>query len=312
MENSLIVIGESIHASIPKTGKVMKQLAELGPDAYSKQSEPLDYIRGLIESQAADGADYIAVNLDAFGEQQPQLAVDMMLEYVKMVRKWGNGVPICIDSSDDNVLKAGLKQWYDTDEPVRQPLVNSIKIYTMDNMLPLKKDYDYAFVAMLMGEGRNPHSIDELYSLAKRIFNEAVSKFNFKPGEIFFDSTIFPLAIDMPMEPGQPSYTYKTFETIKRIKSDPEMTGVHFTGGISNCARDLPARKIGVMRAFVHKAMEYGLDSVIANPAHHLGTGNPAPELLALVQAYAHMDGSAENMNNAMMLMAKFCQENRK
>jgi len=312
MENSLIVIGESIHASIPKTGKVMKQLAELGPDAYSKQSEPLDYIRGLIESQAADGADYIAVNLDAFGEQQPQLAVDMMLEYVKMVRKWGNGVPICIDSSDDNVLKAGLKQWYDTDEPVRQPLVNSIKIYTMDNMLPLKKDYDYAFVAMLMGEGRNPHSIDELYSLAKRIFNEAVSKFNFKPGEIFFDSTIFPLAIDMPMEPGQPSYTYKTFETIKRIKSDPEMTGVHFTGGISNCARDLPARKIGVMRAFVHKAMEYGLDSVIANPAHHLGTGDPAPELLALVQAYAHMDGSAENMNNAMMLMAKFCQENRK
>jgi len=300
MENSLIVIGESIHASIPKTGKVMKQLAELGPDAY------------LIESQAADGADYIAVNLDAFGEQQPQLAVDMMLEYVKMVRKWGNGVPICIDSSDDNVLKAGLKQWYDTDEPVRQPLVNSIKIYTMDNMLPLKKDYDYAFVAMLMGEGRNPHSIDELYSLAKRIFNEAVSKFNFKPGEIFFDSTIFPLAIDMPMEPGQPSYTYKTFETIKRIKSDPEMTGVHFTGGISNCARDLPARKIGVMRAFVHKAMEYGLDSVIANPAHHLGTGDPAPELLALVQAYAHMDGSAENMNNAMMLMAKFCQENRK
>jgi len=312
MENSLIVIGESVHASIPKTGKVMKQLAQLGPDAYSRQSEPLDYIKGLIKSQAAADADYIAVNLDAFGEDEPQLAVDMMVEYVKMVRKWANGVPICVDSSDDNVLKAGLKQWYDTDKPVRQPLINSIKIYTMDNMLPLKKDYDYAFVAMLVGEGRNPHSIDELYSLAKRIFNEAVNKLYFKANEIFFDSTIFPLAIDMPMEPGSPSYTYKTFETIKKIKSDPEMTGVHFTGGISNCARDLPARKIGVMRAFVHKAMEHGLDSAIANPVHNLGAGDADPELLALVQAYAQMDGSAEKMNNAMMLMAKFCQENRK
>jgi hypothetical protein len=36
------------------------------------------------------------------------------------------------------------------------------------------------------------------------------------------------------------------------------------------------------------------------------------PDLLELVDAYAKMDGSAEAMNRAMMLMAKFCQENRK
>jgi len=82
MKNPLINIGESIHASIPKTGKVMKQLVELGSDAYSRPSEPLNYIRALIESQIADGADYIAVNLDAFGEDEPQLCVDMMFEYV--------------------------------------------------------------------------------------------------------------------------------------------------------------------------------------------------------------------------------------
>ena len=31
MKNALISIGESIHASIPKTGQIMKQLADLGP-----------------------------------------------------------------------------------------------------------------------------------------------------------------------------------------------------------------------------------------------------------------------------------------
>jgi cobalamin-dependent methionine synthase I len=312
MENRIISIGESIHASIPKTAKIMKELAELGPDAYSVPSGPLDYIKALIESQASDGADYIAVNLDAFGENDPQTAIDMMCEYVRMVRKWGNGVPICIDSSNDDVLIAGLKQWYNTEKKVRQPLVNSIKVYTMDNMLPLKKDYDYAFIAMLMSEAGKSHSIDELYSLARRIFKEAVDKYGFEPEQIFFDSTIFPLAIDMPMEPGEPSYTYKTFETIKKIKSDPQMQGVHFTGGISNCARDLPGRKVGVCRAYIAKAMEYGLDAAIVSTAHRFGQVEPDPELLELVDAYAKMDGSTEKMNEAMALMGKFCRQSRK
>ena len=124
MKNLLISIGEAVHASIPKTGKIMKELAELGGDAYSKPSEPLNYIRALIESQADDGADYIAVNLDAYGESDPQVTIDMMVEYVKLVRQYGGGVPICIDSSDDNVLIAGLKEWYNSDKSVKQPLIN--------------------------------------------------------------------------------------------------------------------------------------------------------------------------------------------
>ena len=312
MGKKWIAVGESMHASIPKTGKVMKQLSELGPDAYSNSSEPLDYIKTLVEEQAAEGADYIAVNLDAFGEENPQAAVDMMVEYVRLVRKWGNSVPICIDSSNNNVLTAGLKEWYNADEAVRPPLINSVKAYTMQNLLPLKEQWDFAFVGLLISESGKPPSIDELYSLAKQIFDEAVGKYGFRPEEIFFDSTIFPLAIDMPMQPGEPSYTYKTFETIKKIKSDPDIKGVHFIGGISNCARDLPGRKIGVMRAFVHKAMEYGMDAGIVNVKHHLSEGEPAPELLQLVDAYAKMDGSAERMTEAMTLMSKFCQECRK
>lgn len=317
MKKSLISIGESVHASIPKTGEQMKRLIALGPDAYSAPSEPLSYIKALIESQASDGADYIAVNLDAFGESDPQVAVGMMVEYVKMVRKWGSGVPVCIDSSDDDVLKAGLKEWYNTDRKVARPLLNSIKVYTVDNILPLKKDFDFAFVGLLVSE-RVPtgpggsHSVDELYTLAKQIFDTAVAKYGFKPGEIFFDSTVFPLAIDMPMEPNVPGYTYRAFETIKKIKSDPSMKGVHCSLGVSNCCRDLPGRKIGVCRAYVAKAMEYGLDAGIVNVAHHYGQVEPAQDLLELVDAYAKMDGSTEKMNKAMTLMGQFCQQCRK
>jgi 5,10-methylenetetrahydrofolate reductase len=317
MRNPLITIGESIHASIPKTGEVMKQLNELGPDAYSQPDGPLNYIKALIESQASEGADYMAVNLDAFGESAPRLCVDMMVEYVKLVRKWGSGVPICIDSSDNDVLIAGLKQWYDTEEEVKQPLINSVKVYTMEEILPLKKDFDFAFVGLLVSEEAaagpgGSHSADELYSLAERIFDTAVGRYGFKPGEIFFDTTVFPLAIDMPMEPNVPGYTYRTFETIKKIKSDKRMKDVHCSLGVSNCVRDLPGRRIGVCRAYVAKAMEYGLDAAIVNVGHHYGMVEPAPELMELVDAYARLNGSAEKLSKAMELMGKFCRENRK
>ena len=317
MKNSLVTIGESIHASIPKTAAIMKQLAQLGPEAYTKQNGPLDYIKSLIESQAADGANYIAVNLDAFGEDEAQLCVDMMVEYVRLVRKWGNGIPACIDSSDNDVLTAGLKEWYNTDEKVKKPLINSVKAYTTGSILPLKKDYDFAFIGLLVSEEASTgpggsHSVDELYSIAKQIFDKAVGEYSFSPDEIFFDSTVFPLAIDMPMEPNVPGYTYRAFETIKKIKSDPEMKDVHCSLGVSNCARDLPGRKIGVCRAYVAKAIEYGLDAAIVNVGHHYGQVEPDAELLELVDAYAKMDGSAERSNKAMELMGIFCCENRK
>jgi len=316
LRESLITIGEAIHASIARTGAVMRQLAELGPGAYSAGSEPLGYIRSLIESQVRDGADYIAVNLDAFGEADPQAAVDMMVQYVRLVRRWGGVVPICIDSSNNDVLIAGLKEWAAGQESVRQPLINSVKVYTMAEMLPLKKDFDFAFVGLLVSEDAatgpgGSHSVDELYSLARRIFDSAVAEHGFAPEEIFFDSTVFPLAIDMPMAPGVPGYTYRAFETIRRIKSDPQMKGAHCSLGISNCARDLPARKIGICRAYAAKAMEYGLDAAIVNVAHHYGEVEPAADLLELVDAYAKMDGSAEAMIRAMDLMGKFCRDSR-
>jgi cobalamin-dependent methionine synthase I len=315
----LISVGELVHASIPKTGQIMKQLLELGDGAFTRTSPELNYIKALIESQAADGADYIAVNIDQFGESDPTLAAKLIIEYAKLVRKFSRGVPICIDSSDDNVLIAGLKEWFNTSEKVAPPLINSIKTYTIENMMPLKKQFDFKFIGLLISGGTakvtepgRVESIDDLFNLAKTIYDAAVNKYCFAPEEIFFDSTVFPLAIDMPMMPGVPSYTYRTFNTIKRIKTDPLLKKCHFSLGVTNSVRDLPARKIGVTRAYVEVAMRYGLDAGIVNVSHHLGVVPADPELVALVEAFANMDGASEKLTDAMKLMGQFCAKNRK
>ena len=314
MANKLISIGEAVHASIPKHSGFMKALLDLGDGAYEKDSEPLHYVKGLIAGQAKAGADFIAVNLDAFGEKDPQIAVATMIDYVKLVRRWGQGVPICIDSSDDDVLVAGLRAWFDTDEPVPQPIINSIKVYTADQMMPLKKEFDFAFVGLLMSEDKptgpgGSHTVEELVALAEELFNKAVKGYGFKAEEIFFDSTVFPLAIDMPMQPGVPGYTYRAFETIKKIMTHPEWQGVHCSLGISNCCRDLPFRRIGICRAYVEKAMAYGLDAGIVNVDHHYGEKPADAELLALVDAFAAMDGDTDKTNHAISLMGAFCAQ---
>ncbi|PKL47251.1 MAG: hypothetical protein CVV39_06070 [Planctomycetes bacterium HGW-Planctomycetes-1] len=313
MKNPLISIGELVHASIPKTGQIMKQLHELGEDAFTRPSPELNYIKALIESQVADGADYIEVNIDQFGEFDPQLSVKLVKEYVKLVRKYGKGVPVCIDSSDDNVLVAGLKEWYNTSEKVAAPLINSIKDYTIDTLMPLKKHFDYKFIGLLISEDPQASStVEGLYNLAKRIYDAAVNKYGFKPDDIFFDSTVFPLAIDMPMQPGAMSFTYRAFNTIKRIKTDPLLKKCHFSLGVTNCVRDLPARRIGVTRAYTEVAMRYGLDAGIVNVAHQLGIKPADPELVKLVEAFSNMDGASERLTESMKLMGEFCAKNRK
>jgi cobalamin-dependent methionine synthase I len=315
MKKPLICIGELVHASIPATGRAMKQLRDAGAGT-GRSGQALDYVRGLIESQARDGANYIAVNVDAFGESDPQVAVEMMADYAGMVRKWGRGVPLCADSSDDDVLVAGLKAWYDAGRPVAAPLLNSVKVHTADAILPLKKDFDFSFVGMLVGaEGSGAasvaDSVEQLCSFAGQLFDKAVGRYGFRADQIFFDTTVFPLAIDLPMEPGVPGYTRRAFETIKALRSNPKFKAVHLTMGLSNCARDLPARKVGICRAYAAKAAECGLDAVIANPAHRFGQKDPDPELAELVEAYAAMDGSPEALNRAMALMGEFCRKCR-
>ena len=45
MTKGLIGIGESVHASIPQYGKVMRQLLQHGPGAYDQPSDELNFIK---------------------------------------------------------------------------------------------------------------------------------------------------------------------------------------------------------------------------------------------------------------------------
>ena len=313
-----IQIGESLHASIPRPAAAMGELLAMGSDALERPSGTRDYIISLIKDQVKHGADYLEVNVDAFGEHDPTLPVRMMRDYVRLVRAHGSGVPVCVDSGAPDVLVAGLEAWHeDAPASIAVPLLNSIKTYTMNQLLPLRARFAFKFIGLLVdihstGSEGSYYGIDELLAMARTIFRAATGSHGFKPDDIFFDSTVFPLAIDLPMTPDTPGYTYRTFETIRKIKVDPEMKGVHLSLGVTNAVRDLPGRRTGVCRAYLAKALSYGLDAAIVNVMHDYGKRPPAPDLLAFVDAFAGQNGSAEAGQKAINTMMNFCRANRK
>jgi 5-methyltetrahydrofolate corrinoid/iron sulfur protein methyltransferase len=314
----LIRIGESLHASIARPAAAMSELLAKEADAFDRPSGALDYVISLIKDQIQHGADYLEVNVDAFGERNPDLTARMIRDYVRLIRKHGDGVPVCVDSGSPEVLIAGLEAWYEDAPPATPaPLLNSIKTYTMDRLFPLRAEYPFKFIGLLVdihstGSEGSYYGIDELHGMARTIFRTATGTHGFKPGDIFFDSTVFPLAIDMPMTPDTPGYTFRTFETIRKIKNDPELKGVHLSLGITNAVRDLPGRRTGVCRAYLAKAQEYGLDTAIVNVMHDYGKRPPAPDLVEFVGAFARQDGSAEAGQKVITAMMDFCRANRK
>lgn len=312
-----IQIGESLHATIPRVRAAMRELFDGGPEAFGRPSGALAHLTGLISLQAGRGADYIEVNVDEFGRDDLELRKCMMKDYVRLVRRHGRGVPVCVDSGSPEVLEAGLEAWYeDRSEPPPPPMLNSVKVNTMDRLLPHRGLRPFRFIGLLVDDrsaGREGvYGVDELLDLARSIFEAAVGRHGFQPGDIFFDSTVFPLAIDVPMSENAAGYTYRTFETIRRIRNDPSFKGVHLSLGITNAVRDLPGRQVGVCRAYLARALEFGLDAAIVNVFHHYGRKPAAPELLEFVDAFIHQDGSPAASQRAVEAMMAFCRANRR
>lgn len=302
--SGLIQIAELLHASIPSVGPAMFYLKELGEEGFKRQNRGLNVIINLITTQAECRPEYIDVNIDQLGGDTPS----MMRHYVRLIKKYGLGIPVCVDSSNPEVLKAGLEEWYADGSLVKPPLINSINYAEMEKTQPIlemRKKYKFSIIGLLMGQQGVLKSSDEMYEAAKTIFREAI-KNGFQPKEIFFDTVTLGITFDSPVsELGEfkPSHTYNSFNAIKKIMTDPEMKGVNTVLGVSNWSHDVRRRRIGHNRAFIEVARRYGLNSVIIDVTQEYGI-KPAPkELVQLVEMFASLDGGEESVltYNAMI-----------
>jgi 5,10-methylenetetrahydrofolate reductase len=311
----LISIGDMLNAYNPVTCTAMKQFNESDGKAKN-QNGALSFLKALILTQAAEGASYIAVNIDALAKDDATAAAKLILPYVKLIRRFGKGVPVCIESRHQDALIAGLKQWYDTDGQVSPPLVGPIDISSGDKISALRKQYEFCLISTLSNTDAESENhqlvIDKTTDTAKQLVNEAVNEYQFKPEQIFFDAGAAALMKDMPESPGIANQTYKAFRIMKNIKSSPATKKCHCLLNTGLAMFGIPSRAVGVCRAYVARAMEHGLDAAFVDVTRHYGESPADPKLLQLVDAYVEMDGTAEKRDNAEKLMSSFAASGKK
>jgi 5,10-methylenetetrahydrofolate reductase len=304
----LILVGELLHASIPKVREAL-QLVQAQMGGFESDGPGMVYLRAVVEAQALRRPDFLDANIDDVGEGDSEKAARLMREMIRLLHRHGRGVPPCIDSSDASVIRAGLEEYYRLrPASAPPPLINSANRERRDFVWELSGIGPFNLVYMVMGgvsaggeSGRLPDPGD-LEREALDFFREATRR-GFEPSRIFFDTTVVPLAIEFTRFDG-PGFNHVGVNGLRRIMSNDEMRGVNSILGITNLVKDFPqGRKIGLLRAYLQLAMEAGLTAAIVDVRQGFGARGPEDEAIVdIVRAFVDQDGAPgayERMNEA-------------
>ncbi|MFL6270188.1 MAG: methionine synthase [Actinomycetes bacterium] len=219
----------------------------------------LDGMVGIAKEQIREGAHVLDVCVDYVGRDG---VPDMDVLAARLAQQ--STVPVMLDSTQADVLEAGLKRLGG------RAIINSINLEDgearMDAVCPMARRYGAALVALLIDEEGQARDVDWKLRIAHRIHDLAVAKHGLASEDLVFDALTFPLGSGQEDLRGD---AIATLEAIRRIKA--ELPGVRTILGVSNVSFGLaPAARQVLNSVFLHEAREAGLDAAIVAPARIL------------------------------------------
>lgn len=205
----------------------------------------LDAVREEALAQVAAGAPVLDVNAGIPGIDEADLLVHMIGLVSEAV-----DVPLCIDSSTDAALEAGLDA-YDG-----KALVNSVtgEEDKLERILPVVKRHGAAVIGLASDErGPLPDPAERL-AIARKIVRRAADH-----GIGAEDVVIDPMAMTVGADPDSGGVVLETMRLVR------DELGANIVCGASNVSFGMPGRP-ELTATFVSMARMHGLTCAIANP----------------------------------------------
>jgi 5-methyltetrahydrofolate--homocysteine methyltransferase len=259
---ALTVIGDRINPGFKSTRALL-------------DANDLAGVQALAVRQVEAGAAALDVTVGPRAGADPGFLVEVIRAIQAAV-----DVPLCFDYPDAAIQRVCLEAYDPARARGRKPIVNSLAEtrWEMTELLAIRP-----FTAMVMaserledGAGRPNKTSVEIAGTARRVALRLVDDHGFARDDIIVDVTVSALVVDTA---GQ---NRAALEAIRMIGADPELKGIHLSGGITNIGQQLPAKaadgsdlKTQLERAFVTVALPLGLDTILATPWHDL---RPLPE----------------------------------
>jgi 5-methyltetrahydrofolate--homocysteine methyltransferase len=208
------------------------------------------YLQAMALRQVAAGASWLDLNVDECSADDAARVGAM--EWLVSVIEEVTAVPLALDSSSPNVIRAGLAA---TRRTAGRPMVNSASQERLE-VLELAAAAAGTVVLSAAGASALPTGADERVANATRMV-ELATRRGLRLGDLYLDPLVLPVAV-------RPEATAELLAAITTLRQRLGRE-VHITGGLSNISFGLPARRI-VNDVFIALAREAGLDSGILDP----------------------------------------------
>lgn len=210
----------------------------------------IDYIQSLAKEQERAGASFLDINVDEFSTDAAE-KIRMMRWTVDTVQK-AVKIPISVDSSNTDILRAGLEA---SDKSRGKPMVNSVSLERA-SAIPVAAEFGAAVIASAAGEKDLPNAVEE----RMKNFDTLMPKLRaagFTDNRIHADPLVFPISTDG----GNGKRFLDTVSGVRK-KYGPD---IHIVAGLSNVSFGMPNRKI-INQTFSWLAVEAGADGGIVDP----------------------------------------------
>lgn len=231
-----------------------------GSRAFARliREEKYDEAISVAQNQVEGGAQVIDVNMDEGLLDGPRC----MEKFLWLLHDENIRVPIMIDSSDWNVIEAGLKCVHG------KCIVNSISMKEGEEDFLKKarliRRYGAATIVMAFDEAGQAVTREDKVRICKRAYKLLTEDVGFPPTDIIFDPNI--LTVGTGMEE-HANYAVEFIEAVRQIKE--ECPGAKTSGGVSNISFSFRGNNVvreAMNAAFLYHAIKAGLDMGIVNP----------------------------------------------
>jgi 5-methyltetrahydrofolate--homocysteine methyltransferase len=215
----------------------------------------------IARQQVENGAQIIDVNMD----EALLDSVSAMTKFLNLIMSDPDiaRVPVMIDSSDFNVIEAGLKCLQG------KGIVNSISLKAGESVFKEQArkilKYGAAVVVMAFDEQGQAVTKDRKVQICKRAYEILTREVKFPPENIIFDANILTIGTGMDEHN---NYAVEFIEAVREIKKS--IPYVKTCGGVSNLSFAFRGNNLvreAMHSVFLYHAIKAGLDMAIVNPA---------------------------------------------
>lgn len=270
---------EGIKEEKPSFYNIGERTNVAGSAKFKKLIQAKDYETALTiaRNQMDNGAHVIDICMDDGLID----GVDAMTTFLNLIASEPEiaRVPVMIDSSKWEILKAGLQCVQG------KSIVNSISLKEGEEKFLAKARYIHsmgaATVVMLFDEEGQADSYERKVTVARRAY-KLLKDIGFPTEDIIFDPNVLAVATGMPEHDDYGRAFIAACATIHK-----EMPEVHMSGGISNLSFSFRGNnkiRQAMHSVVLHYAIKEGLDMSIVNPAMTIPYDEIPKEMLSVVE----------------------------